>query len=335
MENYFNELKKFRLKLLGLENVVGVGVGYKQNSDVNQSRPAYIVYVEKKVETPEIADSHIVPRKMGGIETDVVEIGQVRLLGLRTMRTRPCRPGMSIGHYRSTAGTLGAVVMDKSTKELLVLSNNHVLANSSSLQDVRATVGDPILQPGPYDGGTEQDRIGELYRFVPLHKNIAESDCPVAVAVAGGCTKMIRLIKPEYEMRFYKRFGGENVVDCAVARLDSPDLADGTILEIGSVSGMAEAVPGDKVQKSGRTTGLSRGVIRSVGTTIQVEMGEDEKIWFTDQVVSDLPSQPGDSGALVVNEEQQAVGLLFAGSDKVTVFNRICHVVKRLDIEFL
>jgi len=334
MDRYFRALKKTRGKLLGLQNVVGVGIGYKHIGDKSTGEPAFVVYVEKKVPSADLARGHIVPEKINGLATDVVEIGVVKMLDVRTRRERPCHPGVSIGHYKSTAGTLGAIVKDKATKELMILSNNHVLANGSSLQKPRAKIGDPILQPGPYDGGKMEDRVGTLYRYVPIEKHVSKSECPVALAMANGGTRLLNLVKKDYEVRFYKRFKGENTVDCALAKLDSSSLAMASILEVGEMRGVAEVKPGDKVVKSGRTTGITRGVVKSTGTTLQVEMEEEEKVWFSDQVVSDMNSQPGDSGALVLNEGQEVVGLLFAGSDKLTVFNRISNVINRLNIEF-
>jgi hypothetical protein len=44
-------------------------------------------------------------------------------------------------------------------------------------------------------------------------------------------------------------------------------------------------------------------------------------------------SQPGDSGSLLVaGESLQAVGLLFAGSDQVTLYNPIQSVLDCLDV---
>lgn len=334
MERYFRELNKTRDRLLGLQNVVGLGIGYKEVGTENTGEPAYIVYVEKKMPADNLMRGHKVPQKIGGLNTDVVEIGVVRALGIRTSRERPAQPGVSVGHYRSTAGTFGAVVKDKQTGDMMLLSNNHVLANGSSIQEARAKTGDPILQPGPYDGGTLKDRIGTLLRYVPLEKSIARSDCPVASSVARGGNFMLNLVKRDYEIRFYKRFSAENTVDCALAKLDSTDLVDPSILEIGDITGVSEAKPGQKVQKSGRTTGLTNGSIKSVGTVLQVEMDKDEKVWFSDQVVTELISQPGDSGSLILDQERRAVGLLFAGSEKLTIFNRISNVMDRLGFDF-
>ena len=69
-------------------------------------------------------------------------------------RLRPAQGGFSVGHYQITAGTLGTCCYDLSPfpgipSRYYILSNNHVLANANN-----ARVGDPILQPGPYDGGS-------------------------------------------------------------------------------------------------------------------------------------------------------------------------------------
>ncbi len=306
MDRYFRALPKSRGKILRLKNVVGVGVGYRYRRNAVTEEPAFIVYVEKKLAPGDISARHMVPKQINGLEADVVEIGRVRMLGSRTVRARPCRPGVSIGHHKSTAGTLGALVRDKATKQLMILSNNHILANCSCVREVRAETGDPILQPGPYDGGKQEDRIGTLYRYVPLVKNAAG----------------------------YRRFKVENTVDCALAKLDRNGDVEPEIMDIGGTGEISEAGPGDRVQKSGRTTALTKGVVQSIDTTLQVEMSAGVWIWFAEQIVTNMPSQPGDSGALILKENRDVVGLLFAGSGKLTVFNRISNVIERLAIEF-
>ncbi|RJQ27504.1 MAG: hypothetical protein C4589_08305 [Peptococcaceae bacterium] len=334
MDRYFDALKRNRRRILRLDNVVGVGVGYKQVGTTTTDQPALVVYVKKKHPVKNLVRSHVVPKQLDGLATDVVEIGTVRMLVSRTEKERPCQPGVSIGHYQSTAGTLGAIVKDKATGEMMILSNNHVLANATTDRDTRAKVGDPILQPGPYDGGTLAERIGALEKFVPLQKSEVPAECPVAAGVARGTNLFLQLFRPDYKFHMVKQLAAENVVDCALARPDSSGLVQPAVLEIGEVTGVAEVKPGQKVQKSGRTSGVTKGMVKTVGTTLEVEMKDNETIMFSDQVVADMVSQPGDSGSLVLDEERRAVGLLFAGSDKITVFNRIQNVVEKLDIEF-
>ncbi len=333
MEKYFRVLKKTRERLLQLPNVTGVGVGLKQVSGETTNRPALIIFVKEKVPSGSLVRSELVPAQIDGLPTDVIEIGEVRLLAQRTGRERPARPGMSIGHYKVSAGTLGAVVKDRVTRELLILSNNHILANATDGRDGRAAIGDPILQPGPYDGGQSKDRIATLLRFAPLMRSVQETDCAVAEALVRAGNLLIRLVRPRYELKMLEHYRGGNVIDAAVARPDSPSLIDEEILEIGRVEGLAQVAPGQEVQKSGRTSGLSTGAVTAVGVTLEVEIGDNDKGWFVDQVVTSMISRPGDSGSLVLDNQKRAVGLLFAGSDKYTVFNRIEQVLSRLEVE--
>ena len=80
--------------------------------------------------------------------------------------TRPLRIGASIGHFKNTGGTLGGFVRSRDDGSVLILSNNHVLANEN-----KAKKGDHILQPGVFDGGQDPEhKVGELLRFVKLKK---------------------------------------------------------------------------------------------------------------------------------------------------------------------
>ncbi|MEG6617149.1 hypothetical protein V6C27_12095 [Peptococcaceae bacterium 1198_IL3148] len=336
MDRYFNVLAKFRNKALRQKNVVGVGVGHKEVGNMRTKQLSVVVFVEKKLPASELKRSHVVPRKIDGVDTDVIEVGRIKMLGVRTQRIRPAMPGCSIGHYRVTAGTLGAVVKDRSTGAPLILSNNHILANGSNGYDGRAVVGDPILQPGKYDGGNENDRIGSLLRFVPISRGSAEqqSSCPYASGFSAVTNAMLHLIRPNYEIKVFKKLQQNNIVDCALAAPDNPELISGEILDFGLIQGVTEARPGMPVRKSGRTTGVTSGTVTTVGTSLKVEMDGNEMVMFNDQVTTNMSSQGGDSGSLVLTPDNQVVGLLFAGSDKITVFNKIQHVMDALNIEF-
>ena len=176
MNSVIRALKNCGSKLMHFPNVVGVGYGHKHVGGRSTGKESLVVLVEKKVPAEELSSDQIIPRSMNQCLIDVVEVGEIVALG-RTDRQRPARPGLSIGHFRVTAGTFGAVVYDAKTGEPLILSNNHVLANSSNGRDGRAKIGDAILQPGRYDGGTDDDVIARLHRFVPIELEVSEPDC--------------------------------------------------------------------------------------------------------------------------------------------------------------
>ncbi|GBF32823.1 hypothetical protein DCCM_1019 [Desulfocucumis palustris] len=331
MEKIFRTLKKTRNTLLNKKNVIGVGVGYKQVGMERSKKPALIVFVEKKEDAEALPKDHLIPADVEGAVTDVIEIGPVRLLDIRTEKARPAKPGMSIGHYKITAGTFGAVVRDLKTGEKLILSNNHILANATNGSDGRSQIGDAIYQPGVFDGGKESDRIATLYKFIPLQRQSGESKCPVAAGIAGVGNALIRLVRPNYRMKLVKFYNTPNIIDAALARPVDPGLVEDDILEIGRVEGLKTVTIEDRVNKSGRSSGLSSGEVTALGVTLQVQLNDEEFGLFSDQVVCDMRSQGGDSGSLVLDDSRRAVGLLFAGSDNFTVFNHINNVLSALE----
>lgn len=326
-------LRRSRYDIMSVSNVVGVGKGLKMVRGETTNEHSVVVLVSKKMPVSELKRGEKIPPKIYDVSTDVIEVGEIRLLG-RTDYMRPAPPGISIGHYLISAGTFGAVVKDSATKKPLILSNNHVLANSSDGKDGRCKIGDPIYQPGPYDGGTKDQLIGYLERFVPIHREYVQSECPQAAAVERAGNRIISLVRPNYRMSLLKRSASDNLVDAAVATPVSPDAITPEILEIGPVKGVKEAKLGMKLKKSGRSSGINTSTVQVVATTLKVSMGDNDNVYFTDQIVAGPMASPGDSGSLVLDEDNNAVGLLFAGSDQSTVINRIQNVMELLQIEF-
>ena len=286
-------LKKHQAKILKKANVVGMGVGEKIKDGMPTGRMCLKVYVEKKVEKGKLSKSDLVPPRIVRVETDVEEVGQIRPLAY-TQRMRPAPPGVSIGHYKITAGTLGCLVKDSSTGRPLILSNNHVLANSNAAQK-----GDAVIQPGAADGGKlPKDQIGTLERWV--------------------------------EIQFERIL---NAVDCALARpLHEKDVKP-EIIGNAAPKGTAAARRGLVVQKTGRTTEFTMGRVRDVSATIKVDYDGRAAV-FENQILTSAMSQGGDSGSLVTDQKNRAVGLLFAGSEAVTIANPISAVLKSLDVRF-
>ena len=190
-----------------------------------------------------------------------------------------------------------------------------------------------LAQPGSYDGGTNTDRVAELERFIPLLRETMPVECPVAGGMAAVVNRILKLIRPAYEMRFYKKLNQYNIVDCAVAKPVNPGIIGDGVIGLGKIAGVGELRDGITVQKSGRSSGITSGEVSATGVTVKVELSDEESGWFSDQVVADLVCKPGDSGSLVLDKENKAVGLLFAGSDSHCIVNRIQNVMKLLEVE--
>src|SRR5258708_35841130 len=63
-------------KTYGFENIRGVGISEKIVNGWLTSDPCITVYVAAKVPLGEIQGEAVVPEKVGGVSTDVVEIGE-------------------------------------------------------------------------------------------------------------------------------------------------------------------------------------------------------------------------------------------------------------------
>ncbi len=309
--------RQHEANLLRMSNVVAVGVGLKIAGDVQTNEASVVVSVIKKLPLIQLAESAMVPKTLGGVKTDVVETGKIFALQDPTQKMRPARPGISIGHYQITAGTLGCLV--ELNGEVFILSNNHVLANSNAGQ-----LGDAILQPGPHDGGTSADQIGTLEQFIPVSFS---GPSPT------GClplSSLMRLFGPSAAVNE----PGNNTVDCAIARPLSADLVNPDILNIGIPTGVGSATLGTAVQKSGRTTGYTTGQITQIDVTASVDYGGQIAI-FKNQLMAGPMSQGGDSGSAVLDMNKQVVGLLFAGSTSTTIMNPIQFVLDALQVQLV
>lgn len=276
-------------RLMGIQGVVGHGVGVNEAGE-----PVVRVFTVQ----PGVRG---IPDRLDGVGVDVQVTGMF-WAGTTTDKHRPAPNGVSVGHPDITAGTLGARVTDGT--DVYILSNNHVLANSNE-----ASIGDPTLQPGAFDGGSNPaDSIGALADFEPI----------------------------DFE-------GQDNEMDAAVSIVpDAADLSGITLPEGYGAPGteVVGASVGLDVQKFGRTTELTEGEVAEVNVTVDVCYAGfifcTKLARFVNQI-SITPgsfSDGGDSGSLIVTLDAVAnpVALLFAGSSTRTLGNPIKPVLDRFGV---
>lgn len=319
--------RKIQHKLLKKKNVVAVGRGCKEISGTKyRHRKAIVCSVVRKESIDQLKKKDLIPKSIGDEITDVIETGVIRALKARTDRWRPVPGGVSIGHEWITAGTLGCLV--KKAGQIFILSNNHVLADSNN-----APIGSAILQPGKHDGGTLIDRIATLSEFVPIEFVGLPSDCPIGKMIAGLFNLPARAINRQTRLQAVKAEQLENLVDAAIARPVDDLFVKDEILEIGVPVGVKEGELGMAIQKSGRTTGLTKGEILQVDAMVTVQYGEGKTALFVDQFIAGTMCSGGDSGSAVLDMDKNLIGLLFAGSDTSTIINSIQHVYELLELE--
>ena len=175
-----------------------------------------------------------------------------------------------------------------------------ILSNNHVLANVNASrKGDPILQQGRYDGGRyPKAMIARLEKFVPLSASTL------------------------------------NLVDAAVAKPINLRYVIPAIPRIGIPRGTAQARLGSWVYKVGRTTQFTSGRVIATNFIARVGYGRITLL-FKNQIVTTRMGAPGDSGSLLVDPGRRAVGLLFAGSSKITLHNHITNVLMGLGVEIV
>lgn len=166
--------------------------------------------------------------------------------------------------------------------------NPYILSNWHVLDGGFAKMGDTIVQPGPYDDSNTENN--KIGKLVKSH-----------LGVAG---------------------------DCAIASIENRDFIN-SIYEINvAPQKIAKVELGDKVIKSGRTTGVTHGIISRVYVTTKIDYDNvGEQLIGGFEIVVDPRNKPsdgeiskgGDSGSLWLVKDERgkptniAVGLHFAG----------------------
>jgi hypothetical protein len=265
------------------------------------------VHVRRKHRTEKLAAGRRVPpwilAPALGIRTklwtDVREVGRARLHILASP-DRPVQPGFNIGNRRGGSGTLGCVVREQTTGERLGLSCGHVIARNG-----QAVAGERVLVPSRDEalanGWLRSAPFGEVVAVGQI--SFAYSDAPTNVDAA--------TVRP---------YDGSAAIDDAIALLGVAPAGVRSDVEIGT-----------PVKKVGYATELTTGTVQAVHWLISLPYDADDgsvkNAWFADQIGISSFAAEGDSGALVLDDADAAVGLHVGGCDGLSVCMPIQHVL--------
>lgn len=144
-----------------------------------------------------------------------------------------------------------------------------------------------------YQGG-QPHKIATLVNFVPF-QSINTVDCGIAAPLPGvTIIPNIPITCEEYEP---------------------------SIIPVGTTTAFA----GQNIKKSGAMTGFTTGTVISTSTTVIVSGRK-----FEDVIIGSRIGAQGDSGSLVLDDNNKALGLLFAGSNESIVICKIAPCLEKL-----
>lgn len=351
-------------------NVVGIDGELQpkiRGGKIIQDSMSIRVYVSKKIPLSEfkkkknkfsfrkfLTVDDIIPSTINNFTIDIVEMGEAFALNikpsitlsppppppkevvasrpviprLRTqLKYRPLLAGTSATHFQSTACTLNCLFIENGTGRLLMASNNHCFGREN-----RAKIGDPILQPSPYDGGiAPKDQIGEFYKFVEIRFGEYKHSLR---------NKLLKIRKTFRSMEdFFNRvdiaFASFKCSNCPVCN----PITNACLVKVYGIGlPIGKRLPdlNQKVQKVGRTTGKTVGTVISTSWTGIVKYSRGTATFIDCILVSGNNfSLGGDSGSPVLDMDGNYIGALFGGSENYSIVCKASNIEKEGNVELV
>jgi hypothetical protein len=302
-EEIIREAKKF----IGINGVIGFSNYLRpkiKGGKVVFSQPSIRFYVLRKINKKQLVGGGI-PEEIGGIPTDVIEIGGTvksmvltpkNLTGASSTqgylcvyctRYRPFPAGVSVGNAAvsiPSSGTLNYFYVDQNNV-LYIASNSHVF-NLLNL----GSVGNPITQPGPlYGGQAPNDTIAELTWFV----NIVP--------------------------------GQEYISDFAIAKVTNTNY-EISVIGYGQLNNYlrssSDYYNGMSIVLVGATTGVQQGTVFDTCATLSISYDQGPATLNCMMLVQSSTGSvmPGDSGSPVFTPSGSLAGILVGGTTSGNVW---------------
>jgi len=309
-----------KAQLMQIPGVVGVGIGIKETGGELTGEIVFRVYVMEKKDLSELPPEHVIPDEIMGFKTDVLKVYQPKLRAFVEREDdtnfRPLQGGIRIGAEdvsgHGTLGWFGTLNSDSSTTVLL--TNKHVIYSKAQ------------------ETTTAKKKVGQS-----SYSSVCCCECGVIGETIVGIKN--------------------SDVDCAIARID-PKIAvtlilnnDKTHERIGVV-GTASAVVGETVRKIGMRSAFTTGIVIDIGavtTTPPTDPAGTPVTVIPNQILirpvdtetyeiengKKAFSNYGDSGSVIVNEDDEIIGLLYSGDEDhysvdITFANHITNVLNAL-----
>lgn len=211
----------------------------------------------------------------------------------------PAQGGDSIGYPDGPTGTVTCLVKNKDGQQFLLSCNHVIAALNQGNRDA-----DNLWYPGKADGGGPGSVIGKLHDFKAIDFSVEKGNvCDVALCTPSG------------------------------------QVAAG-IRKLGAISGIWDDPPLElPVRKYGRSTKETQGALFTKNSSVLITYADKRRALFEKQLQivgtghGDF-AQEGDSGALIVDMQNKAVGLLFSVATKqnAALANPIKSVLADLDV---
>jgi hypothetical protein len=282
-------------------NIQGFSIAYRTKNGRKTGELVLKVYVDRKLPAAEVR--HLIPAEVRlsprhkPVRTDVEGVGAfTRQANLG--RFRPALPGSGLSLLHGHAGTFGCLVRKKDDPgRLFILGSAHVLAEGNP------PIGSEIYQPATREltAPSPDDIVARLSEVYPSE---ATAD------------------------------GFPNLAEAAIAEVVSPALVSSAMIHWGVPKGTKFFLQiGDVVKMTGYQTNAAQSKIESADFC-RADIIDGKRYGYRELVICESPmSQPGDSGAAVLSEDDKVVGILLGSFENKSVFSRIRPILEAFDAD--
>lgn len=270
-----------RIRAWWSPNIAGFGIGRKHHDRDKKELKKFALrfYVHRKLHPSRVPVAQHIPAKIEFDHLEMEVATDVRQFDGMPQFHFPIASGDEVGHFSGEAGTAGLIVARASEPSRFLLSCAHVLAPPP------AGKGDAIESPVDSDSTRAINQIGELEDFFPLSAS-SLNPCDAALARLGDGVESSNDIP------------GIGRPSSLLTDLTEPEKLVGVeVVQLGAVTG--KAVSGS-IKEMGCSAPFGfRGGIYRLSNLIRYE----------------IDSQPGDSGAAVIEESTRRVLGIHVGAE--------------------
>lgn len=334
-EEFLAALERARGYFKQFEGVASVGFGQKETGNVFQDNISLVISVAEKKNEADVPPDQRIPPSFEGFPTDVVVVKHsIPAVCNNNNPYDSIQGGIQICPNLNTAavagGTLGCIVRKKNDSNR---ENMHLLSNKHVLYFGGQSAGDYIYHPfpPPPPGFTSTDPSRALGPIAALSYYGDESYTPPGAASPRNffldCATARILIDSKCLgttcTRDVIRTSPSSIIDLQLNGVDTISDVRSVIDDLAFVNQI--------VFKVGRTTGKTRGIVRriDIGGTMPGDFNNNNSPTIPTSNVIEIDWDPastanglncngnplfaehGDSGSLVVDEQNRAVGLVY------------------------
>lgn len=220
------------------------------------------------------------------------------------------------------------VAKDSDTVELLACGNGNINESNELYEELQGGITISSINAGNH-GGT----LGGIFKMKNDNDNYLLTNAHVLKF--GDCNNKLIVQKDGIPTNDKgKRCIGEihwmvdnEEIDAGIVKLFKSQKISKKFTRCGKInfSNPSVAKINDIVKKCGRTTGFTKGKVRSINATVYYANGNR---YFYNQIMTTCIADEGDSGSILVNENDNPIGLVFSKTNNHTAtfsnhFNKI------------